>query len=112
MEECSDMAEDDFTVTKVGWSTNRPGAAPKERTLERFGALVAFLHQQHLTTRNLLASSVIDDEFSIRRSDLTDEGYRLMQTGYQRWLAALDRGRSPEDALPILMKSLSKIRGV
>ena len=104
------MAEQDFTVTKVSWSTES-GAAPRERVFERFRVLVAFLHQQELTTGNLLESGPIDDEFSIRRSNLTDEGYRLMQTGYQRWLAALDRGRSPEDALPILVKSLSKIKG-
>jgi hypothetical protein len=77
----------------------------------RFFVLMKFLQEHGLTKSPAIGSiSDIDDSFSLKSSDLTDEGMLLMKDGYSRWVRGIDKGKSPED-VRILEKSLKKIRG-
>lgn len=75
-----------------------------------FDTLVRFLQDNGLVTRRLLADGEeISSSFVIRRSDLTDEGFRFYQKAEQKWLSAIDRGTAPSD-VSILQKALHQCR--
>ena len=101
-----------LVITRVAWHTKRPGNPdPPERYYLQYWILADFLQRNRLTERPLAgALADIDDEFEIRSSDLTDEGFEFMRTGYQKWLRMLDRGGDPSDTR-ILDKELAHMRG-
>ena len=72
--------------------------------------LVHFLQDHDLTTRTIVApEEAITDGFTIRAADLTQEGMNFYGVAEQKWLAAIDRGKSPTDTT-ILVKELRKLR--
>lgn len=101
----------EFTIDKVAWHTQRLGNTEgRDRILDRFYAIVDFLQRNRLTVIELLASrSEISDDFSIRSSDLTEEGLELMRAVYDRWLRSVDRGADPSD-VSAFEKTLSRLR--
>ncbi|MFI5165264.1 MAG: hypothetical protein ACHQQS_01445 [Thermoanaerobaculales bacterium] len=103
--------ETDFVIDQVGWGFvgSLESRVDQKR---RFCALVMFLQSNGLTSRTLLAQGEeVPDGFSLCKSDLTPEGFGLIQLAYQKWLAALDRRRrkDPEN-LGILVTALAKLR--
>ena len=106
------MEQKDFTIDKVGWHTQAPGNpdTPKE-IYETFISFVLFLQKNNLLNKQLLTGdeTVLDDEFCVKASDLTEEGMLLVKKSYSNWLRMLDRGGKP-DNLRILEKGLKIIR--
>lgn len=111
---------DDEVLSRVGWDL--PGHQPGSRfgieeLREEYWVFFKFLQDNGLTTRVLAQSPEdITADTELTAGDLTDEGNELFDTGYQRWLQALDRA-GPAGRLTkihdtrILQKYLDKIRG-
>lgn len=63
----------------------------------RIWVMIDFFQQNNLTTRTLAETPEdISESYVLRKNDLTPLGYELFRTGYQNWLAALDRRTSEE----------------
>ena len=106
------MEQKDFTVTKVGWHTQIPGnPETPEQIYRRTINFVLFLQRNNLLNKQLLTGdeTVLDDEFCVKASDLTEEGMLLVKKSYSNWLSMLDRCGKP-DNLRILEKGLKIIR--
>lgn len=111
---------DDYVIDVVGWRLpeHQPGSPyTLEDAREEFWALFSFLQDQGLVRRRIVRSrSEITPTTELLAGDLTDEGVELIRTGYQRWLAALDRAgpqkrREKANDVRILERSLALIRG-
>lgn len=99
-----------FTITRLSWVINLdPDPAYKDRIMRRYLALVTFLEKQKLTTHPLLVNGQIPSDFTLNSADLTEEGLKVIKTGYDKWGKGVDRGNSPED-VSLLEKTLSQIR--
>jgi hypothetical protein len=74
----------------------------RERVRQRFLVFANFLQENGLTTRVLLDLKVttIPDNFKIIRSDLTDEGFAVVKSAYDKWLRGHDKGKPIEDVTP------------
>lgn len=85
--------EKDYVIERLTWCTKRKGNEGLEATYRgQFLALMRFLHDNKLLTRPVdLESLESADDIVLMKSDLTDKGFRLIQTGYQKWLKYLDR---------------------
>lgn len=100
----------DFVIDQVSWHW-ASHSEPPEKTLVRFKAVALFLQRQGLATRTLLGESDEPTEsFSIRASDLTDEGLLLMKQTYDRWLRNVDQGKTAPDDMGLFEKNLAKLR--
>jgi hypothetical protein len=68
-------------------------------------SLTRFLQENGLLTRVLLGDNErVSPGFSILRSDFTDEGFEFYSKVEQPWLAAIDRGGSPESTATLERK--------
>ncbi len=68
-----------------------------EFILERLRSLATFFEANGLSTRKLLdANGEISREFSLRSSDLTDLGMKVLRKGYKPWMRNSMK-RSPDD---------------
>jgi hypothetical protein len=103
--------EKEYTIDRVSWHTNQKGnLETREETIERFRVLAEFLESQDLTEGPLLGSEgVVDDDFEIRTSNLTQLGRKVMKRGYDRWLSHIDRGGDPRETR-ILERALAACR--
>jgi len=99
-----------LALVRVKWSTQKKGVITSPpQVYHEFWVAVDFFQRKGLTTHTLAAcEGDINDDFAILRKDLTDEGMALFRSGYQRWLNALDSGKTPEAALPIMERALKK----
>ena len=104
------LAMRDFVIDQVSWHWTS-GSEPPEKTLVRFKAVAQFLQRHGLATRTLLGENDEPTEsFSLRASDLTDEGLRLMKQTYDRWLKNVDQGKTAPDDVGLLERNLAKLR--
>ena len=103
--------EEDFVISKLGWHTQRLGNEGRERFFrEYFFALTNFLQEKGLLIRKIVTEiEALADDDEIRRSDLTEEGWALMQKGYPKWGKKVDQGMDPSDTT-ILEHELDYIR--
>ncbi len=100
-----------FTIDKVSWHTSVKGntEAP-EKIYGRFLAVAQFLNQHGLVRRPLLPEGAqITDDFAIKSDDLTEEGLQLMKKAYDKWLRAVDKGKSYTD-MSLFDRELLKVR--
>lgn len=99
-----------FTVDKVVWHTQRPGTNETlDQVSKRFRAMITFLQDNGLTTRQVLSSRQrITDETAILSTDLTEVGLALMRKCYDKWLQKVDAGLDPED-ISLFEKQLAKL---
>jgi hypothetical protein len=104
------MAEDkEIAGTDIFWRASK-SQAYRALIREVFKTLVAFLQRNRLVTRELLPDGgEVDENFIIRRSDLTDEGWDFYRRVEQRWFNAIDRGVAPSNT-NILEKTLREMR--
>ncbi len=104
---------EDAVIDRVSWHTRViDNPETPERVKRRFQALVTFLQDNGLVVRTLLGpGEEAGEDFALRRGDLTDEGFSLMKTAYDRWLRAFDKteGRDPEN-LRVLANALKRLR--
>ncbi len=71
---------------------------------------VDFLQQNGLVTEQILAPNAdVNSELKICRYHLTEEGFAIFCTAYQKWLKGLDRGKSVDD-VSSMEKALKKLR--
>lgn len=105
------VSTEPFTIDCVGWHTSTPGnTETREDVVRRFFAFVSFLQQHNLVVRNLASREAdIDDAFSIRSSDLTEDGLALAKVAYDKWLSKIDSGMDPSN-FKIFERELSRVR--
>jgi hypothetical protein len=103
----------DFTIDRVSWHTQVSGnPETREQVIERFRVIAAFLQNANLTVRPLLRhNSDINEDFAIRRSDLTEEGFKVLQGAYDQWLRKIVNKRKNVNDLSLLETELARIRG-
>jgi hypothetical protein len=105
--------EKDYTITRLTWHTKRKGNEGREAIYRgQFITLMRFLHENGLLTKPInLQSLESADDIVLTKSDLTDKGFRLIQTGYQKWLGYLDRPNNSNKYTNIshLQKGLDEI---
>lgn len=70
----------------------------RDRVRQRFSTVIGFLQSNGLTTRVLLAEGELPTEATkIMRSDLTDDGFAVLDAAYDKWLRGVDRGKPIAD---------------
>lgn len=101
----------DFVITKVSWHTGVKGnPESRERIHERTWAFADFLQRNGLVTHRLASGiSDMNDDFEIKRSDVTDEGFELIRSAYDKWVRRIDRGTPPSN-VSTLENALRKLR--
>jgi hypothetical protein len=101
----------DFAIDQVSWHTSTPGnTESREQIIQRFFSVVTFLQANGLLCR-VLAKTVsdINENFAIRSTDLTDEGFAVMQAAYDKWLQKIDGGMDVAD-VSLLEQVFNRIR--
>ena len=75
------------------------------------GNVIYFLQENNLTTNTILKDGdKLNDETNFKRSDLTEEGFLLIQKCLHKWLDDLDKGKKP-DNMKRFEKKLKEMRG-
>ena len=112
------MAEDEtgreaFVIFRASGLTRRVGLEDfRDHSFRHLFTILDFLQRNGLAREPLIASfEDMNDDTELRSDQLTDEGIAFMRTGYQRWLAKLDRGGDPAD-YAFLDRQLRKMRDV
>lgn len=104
--------EKDFVIDKIEWHVKAERNYDFDNSIiyEYFKALIVYLQKNNLTTRIILPDKKkVDDETCIKRSDLTLQGFKLIQLSYSRWVdKVVDRKISSSD-YKILDAALKKI---
>lgn len=102
----------DFTIDKMSWHIKiKDNPETPENIIKRFKIIVSFLQRNDLVTHVLLKpNEEPSDDFSIRSSDLTEEGLEVMKKGYDKWLKKVVNKRKDLNDLGILEKALKNIR--
>jgi hypothetical protein len=101
----------DFVIDDVAVHYSASKSADyRQRVDERFSTLIKFLQESGLTERQILSDDEKPSEsLKIMKSDLTEIGFQVIKTAYDKWLRAIDRGKPISDTTP-LTKALLKIR--
>lgn len=103
---------EDFIIDDPSWHTAERGSLDsREQVREFFLELFKFLRDHNLLTREVALSSRVDDaELVLKRSDLTDEGFKVIQSGWEKLEGSRNR-RTGKRNFDMLMKALKKVRG-
>lgn len=105
--------EKDFTIDKASWHTQRIRNYDfdNNRVYAYFNVIFKFLDDNNLSTKQLLnLNTLINDDTTLKRSDLTDEGFEFIKKGLDRWVDNIfDKGKPPSD-VKYLEKKLKEIR--
>lgn len=80
----------------------------RARAEQRFRVFINFLQDNGLTTREILArDQPVTEELRIYKSDLTDVGFAVVKSAYDKWLRGHDRGKDISD-VGVLERALAK----
>src|SRR5688500_9296153 len=104
---------EDFIIDKVEWhlKTERNYDFDNSLINEYFSSIINYLQKNNLTTRVIVADNQeIDDTTSIRKSDLTKEGFELIKTCYSKWIDKVVDQKILSTDYRMLDKALQKIR--
>jgi hypothetical protein len=83
----------------------------RESVVEYFQVLIEFLEAHGLTRRAvLMPGQRIPSDFTLMRSDLSDEGFDFIKTSLNKWTAMVEAGRPIKD-MSILEDELRTLRG-
>lgn len=102
---------DDFVIedASVHFAASK-NAEYRMRVTERLRTFVDFLQSNHLVTRMILdPSETPSDTLKIRRSDLSEAGFQVVQKSYDKWLRGIEKGKAISD-ISILEKSLDQVK--
>ena len=101
----------DYTVTNIQWHIQRIGQNVSiDKLIREYSIFAQFLESHSLVLRKLTDSNgSIDVNFKLMRSDLTENGFKFCQTGYQKYLSSLDRGTDIDKASKLLYKYFEKL---
>ncbi len=82
----------------------------RDSVQQQFAVFINFLQSNELTTRLILdCGNAPDESTKIMKSDLTDEGFQVVQESYDKWLRGIDKGKPISD-VSVMEKALTKIR--
>ena len=82
----------------------------RESVIRMFDTYLRFLQEHGLTTRQLLEPDETPDQnTSVTRADLTDEGWEFIRLAQDRWFRAVDQGASPDNTA-LLEETLTGLR--
>jgi hypothetical protein len=89
----------DYVIDQVSWHTTRTKRKEvQDRAYEHMRTIVSFLQSHGLLKKSLLFDGMeIGEDFSFRKSDLTDEGFKFIQEFYSKWLNSHDHGKAISD---------------
>ena len=105
----------DWTITSFQWKkqiADRYRAAgiafdSEDTIYEKLYNLAEFLQRNQLTKQPLIKSkSQLGENFSIRASELTDEGVKLIRACHTKWVT---KAKAPHD-MTIMEQALRKLR--
>jgi hypothetical protein len=98
---------ENFAIDKIAWYL---GKGVRHDPHLKFQALLNFLKNHDLLVENFdFPTTPIPDNFELRANQLTEEGLKLLQKAYQKWLKSIDKGKSETDTT-FLEKELKKLR--
>jgi hypothetical protein len=100
-----------FVISKVSWLTQTKGNEERRESIIRhFYYVTKFLQDNGLVHHALIERlEDIDDDFAIASDDLTDEGFAVMKSAYDKWLQNVDNGMDAAD-VSILSRALKRMR--
>ena len=89
------MEQKDYTLSKVSWITKMKSTPPLTQeyidlVYLRYRVMISYLQSHKLTTREILDDD-INDEFELRKSDLTEKGFEFYKNGIIPWIKKIDR---------------------
>lgn len=103
----------EFTVTSLAWlrdSVARHVAAgfeivPDNIVRRRLHQLVEFLQNNAMLTSTMVSTqSDLRDDFSLKNSDLTDQGYYFLQRYIDKWYDRLHKDKGDDHEMRFLVK--------
>lgn len=105
--------EKDFIIDQVSWHTDKIRNYNFDSNIiyEYFHIILKYLQENQLTVRYILPENhELTKATCIRASDLTEDGLKLMQKAYSKWVdKVVDQKIQPED-VRVLDKALKVIR--
>ncbi len=108
--------EKDFTIHSVEWDREIAGryaaagfvVPGEERICERFWLYLDFLQSHRLTCRVVAASrEAVGDKTALRNSDMTDTGFRFIQSIEKKWSGRLLKAKDITKERALLQKWLA-----
>ncbi len=104
----------DFTIDKVEWHIKKVRDYEFDRSLiyEYFRSIINYLQNNNLTTRTIVSDhQLVNDDTTIKKSDLTEEGFQLIKKSYSKWIDKVVDQKILSTDYRMLDKSLKIIRG-
>jgi hypothetical protein len=105
--------EKDFTVDKVEWHTKKIRNYDFDNSLiyQYFISIIEYLQKNNLTTKIIATDGQeINDNTSIKKSDLTEEGLELVKKCYSKWIDKVVNQKILSTDYRMLDKALNKLR--
>jgi len=104
----------DYEITSYNscYDTTLRDVSLRERGVERLCLFIHFLQENGLTERPILEPGMRPDKSTrIWAADLTEEGLKLVESAYHKWLESQIRAKTPGD-VSVLERALAQIRQV
>lgn len=108
------MKSKDFLIHQLNALLITPGSITSlDREIDKTWQLINFLIQNNLVTSKLKTREKVDlnHDFRLMRSDLTDEGFKVLQVGLGNWHDRNDDIRKTVFTVKPLENALKKVRG-
>lgn len=106
------MNSQSYTIDQVSWHTQVVGNRETKTQIDaRFRAVFRFLAEHQLLAAGapeVPQDGSLAEDTRLDSSHLTEVGLRTMKAGYDKWLAAVDKGTSP-DKTTILENALRRV---
>ena len=111
--------EKDFTIRSVEWELDIAGRfkragfdVPSDESIRtRFWIYLEFLQSRNLTSRIIAhQEEELVSSTALRNSDLTDDGFRFLQTIETKWSNRLLKYKNPESETSFLQKWFDKFK--
>jgi hypothetical protein len=106
--------EKDFIIGQVSWLTQVKRNYEFDNNLcyLAFKNIINYLQVNGLTTRTILADDAVNEETSLKLSDLTNEGFMLVKKCFDKWIGkVIDKAIEPTN-YKMLDNELKKIKTI
>lgn len=108
----------DFCILSPAWGIKQIGLEdiPREYWIQRFWVLIDFLQRHRLTVRTLfLSKELIEDDSKLMFSDLSPQGFQVIELGLDNWSRANDSYSNYQKSgisIKPLENALSKLKNI
>lgn len=99
------MTKKNYLIMRAGANFRLGSGITVEHEAGMMDALLRFLQDNALLVREIKAPAGSWEDFELRIADFTSLGQEVIQTGFDRWLRGIDRGK-PVNDVSILEKYL------